>query len=487
MEHFINNLSIKWKILISAFAIFFFTIFISDAIFLYTIYKTLSGRNYLKNTRIARILTSEIQYSLYFNKIQFLKKYLSSNIKNYRVINGISIYNPEGKLIMNSGKIYAAHDTKGWISAYTGTTNHDKENGDKSILIRNINYNGKRLGLVAIKFNLKKEAEATDSRVFWVGVRFSLIALVFIALGLFMFYIITVIITKPLFEIKENIEKIKNGNYKISFKKRLNDEIGSVINAISSMALSIEEYTKKIDLVNKEKGELNCMAIMGEMSANIAHEVKNAIYIISSANAYISHETRNKLVLEVTNIINNEVKRLDKMTVDFLSFSRQRNPELVLVNINELIDDSIRILKLEIGNLKIKLIKEFQEDLPMIKGDPELLKQVITNLIINAMDKTYNSENKIIEIKTILRDDFINIEITDNGEVIPEENIEKILKPFFTTKKNGSGLGLPISMRIIKLHGGTINVYSKDNKTAFIVAIPKAFRVPKNEENIIDR
>ncbi|MDA8053836.1 MAG: ATP-binding protein, partial [Deltaproteobacteria bacterium] len=459
---FIKNLSIKWKILVSAFAIFFFTIFISDAVFLYTIYKTLSGRHYLKNTRIARILISEIQYSLYFNKIQFLKKYLKSNIKNYRIIKGISIYNPEGKLIMNSGKLSAAHNPA-----------NDKENGDESVLIRNIDYGSKRLGLVAIKFNLKKEIEATNNRVFWVGVRFSLIALIFIVLGLFMFYIITVIITKPLLEIKENIEKIKNGNYKISFKKRLNDEIGSVISAISSMALSIEEYTKKIDLANKEKNELNCMAIMGEMSANIAHEVKNAIYIISSANAYISHETRNKIVLEVTNIINNEVKRLDKMTVDFLSFSRQRNPELVSVNINRLIDDSVRILKLEIDNLNIKLIKEFQEDLPIIKGDPELLKQVILNLIINAMDKTYNTGNKIIEIKTILRDDFINIEIIDNGEVIPEENIEKILKPFFTTKKNGSGLGLPISMRIIKLHGGTINVYSKDNKTSFVLAIPK--------------
>ena len=462
MKHFIKNLSIKWKILVSAFAIFFFTIFISDAVFLYTIYKTLSGRHYLKNTRIARILISEIQYSLYFNKIQFLKKYLKSNIKNYRIIKGISIYNPEGKLIMNSGKLSAAHNPA-----------NDKENGDESVLIRNIDYGSKRLGLVAIKFNLKKEIEATNNRVFWVGIRFSLIALIFIVLGLFMFYIITVIITKPLLEIKENIEKIKNGNYKISFKKRLNDEIGSVISAISSMALSIEEYTKKIDLANKEKNELNCMAIMGEMSANIAHEVKNAIYIISSANAYISHETRNKIVLEVTNIINNEVKRLDKMTVDFLSFSRQRNPELVSVNINRLIDDSVRILKLEIDNLNIKLIKEFQEDLPIIKGDPELLKQVILNLIINAMDKTYNTGNKIIEIKTILRDDFINIEIIDNGEVIPEENIEKILKPFFTTKKNGSGLGLPISMRIIKLHGGTINVYSKDNKTSFVLAIPK--------------
>ena len=462
MKYFIKNLSIKWKILVSAFAIFFFTIFISDAVFLYTIYKTLSGRHYLKNTRIARILISEIQYSLYFNKIQFLKKYLKSNIKNYRIIKGISIYNPEGKLIMNSGKLSAAHNPA-----------NDKENGDESVLIRNIDYGSKRLGLVAIKFNLKKEIEATNNRVFWVGVRFSLIALIFIVLGLFMFYIITVIITKPLLEIKENIEKIKNGNYKISFKKRLNDEIGSVISAISSMALSIEEYAKKIDLANKEKNELNCMAIMGEMSANIAHEVKNAIYIISSANAYISHETRNKIVLEVTNIINNEVKRLDKMTVDFLSFSRQRNPELVSVNINRLIDDSVRILKLEIDNLNIKLIKEFQEDLPIIKGDPELLKQVILNLIINAMDKTYNTGNKIIEIKTILRDDFINIEIIDNGEVIPEENIEKILKPFFTTKKNGSGLGLPISMRIIKLHGGTINIYSKDNKTSFVLAIPK--------------
>ncbi|RZD14844.1 MAG: sensor histidine kinase [Candidatus Acidulodesulfobacterium ferriphilum] len=462
MEHFIKNLSIKWKILISAFAIFFFTIFLSDAVFLYTIYKTLSGRHYLKNTRIARILISEIKYSLYFNKIRFLKKYLKSNIKNYRIIKGISIYNPEGKLIMNSGKLYAAHNP----------VNDKKKDG--SVLIRNIDYGGKILGLVAIKFNLKKEIEATNNRVFWVGVRFSLIALIFIALGLFMFYIITVIITKPLLEIKENIEKIKNGDYKISFTKRLNDEIGSVISAISSMALSIEDYTKKIDLVNKEKNELNCMAIMGEMSANIAHEVKNAIYIISSANAYISHETRNKIVLEVTNIINNEVKRLDKMTVDFLSFSRQRNPELVPVNINRLIDDSVRILKLEIDNLNIKLIKEFQEDLPVIKGDPELLKQVILNLIINAMDKTYNAGNKIIEIKTVLRGDFINIEIIDNGEVIPEENIEKILKPFFTTKKNGSGLGLPISMRIIKLHGGTINVYSKDNKTAFVLVIPKA-------------
>ena len=462
MEHFIKNLSIKWKILISAFAIFFFTIFLSDAVFLYTIYKTLSGRHYLKNTRIARILISEIKYSLYFNKIRFLKKYLKSNIKNYRIIKGISIYNPEGKLIMNSGKLYAAHNP----------VNDKKKDG--SVLIRNIDYGGKILGLVAIKFNLKKEIEATNNRVFWVGVRFSLIALIFIALGLFMFYIITVIITKPLLEIKENIEKIKNGDYKISFTKRLNDEIGSVISAISSMALSIEDYTKKIDLVNKEKNELNCMAIMGEMSANIAHEVKNAIYIISSANAYISHETRNKIVLEVTNIINNEVKRLDKMTVDFLSFSRQRNPELVPVNTNRLIDDSVRILKLEIDNLNIKLIKEFQEDLPVIKGDPELLKQVILNLIINAMDKTYNAGNKIIEIKTVLRGDFINIEIIDNGEVIPEENIEKILKPFFTTKKNGSGLGLPISMRIIKLHGGMINVYSKDNKTAFVLVIPKA-------------
>ncbi len=430
----------------------------SDSIFLYTIYKTLSYRNSLKNEKLAEIIVTPLKRLLYFKNIKFTKNYLSG-ISKYRNIEGLSLYDLKGNLILSFGE--------------NGNKNSYKKG--KGLYFKKLSYNGERLGTLFIKFNLKEELNRVNVRVFWVGIRFLVIATGFIALGLFMFYLITVLLTKPLSEIKENIEKIKNGNYNIVFKSRPNDEIGNVINAINLMAQAIENYIKKIDLINKEKNELNCMAVMGEMSAYIAHEVKNTIYVISSANAYISGETRNKIVIEFTNIIDKEIKRLNRMTLDFLSFTRQRSPELTAVDINKLINESLRVSEFELSNLSIKLIKDLSDNIPFINGDPELLKQVILNLIVNAIDAIYESDaskNRIIEIRTKVKNGFVNIEVGNSGQSISKENLDNIFKPFFTTKNTGSGLGLSISLRIVKLHGGTIDVYSDENKTVFTITIP---------------
>ena len=476
MFNFIKNLSIKWKILSSAFIIFFFTIFISDGIFLLTIYKTLYYRNSFKNERLAEVIASSLKYPLYTKKAEFIKNYLSDIIKHRKIegkIEGLILYDAKGDYVISSGNYFSGNKFD----------SHDNNNADKrgsGLLLKHLNYNGKNLGTLAVKFNLKKELNGVKVRVFWVGIRFLVIAAGFIAIGLFMFYMITVFLTKPLSEIKKNIEEIKSGNYKINFRSKFNDEIGSVINAINSMAYAIEDYMKRIDSINKEKNELNCMAIMGEMSANIAHEIKNAIYIISSANNYIAHETKNKIVEEFAGIINNEVNRLNRMTIDFLSFSRQRSPELTPLDINKLINDSLSISKFELSNFNIKLIKDLGSNIPIINGDPELLKQVILNLIVNAIDATCaaNSsaavefKNKVIKIRTMVKNGYLNIHIENNGQPIAKENMENIFKPFFTTKNAGSGLGLPMSLRIIKLHGGTIDVQSDKKRTVFNVIIP---------------
>ncbi len=463
MVEFIKNLSIKWKILVSAFVIFFFTIFASDGIFLYTIYKTLNYRNSLKNEKLVKITVKPLAQLLYLRRIKFAKDYLicvykHKTIGQYRNIKGLSLYDLKGQPIFNCGTIY------------------DKNSRNNGLYYKKLSYNGEKLGTLLIRFNLESELNGVRTRVFWVGIRFLIIAVGFIALGLFMFYMITVFLTKPLSEIKENIEKIKNGHYKITFKSRPKDEIGSVINAINSMAQATEAYIKKIDLMNKEKNELNCMAVMGEMSAHIAHEVKNTVYVISSANTYISNETHNKIVIELTNIIDNEVKRLNKMTMDFLGFTRQRSPELTAVNINKLINESLRISKLELSNLNIKLIKDLCDDnIAFINGDPELLKQVILNLIVNAIDAIYivdQPKNKVIKICTKIKGDFVSIEVENSGQQISKENLNNIFKPFFTTKNTGSGLGLSISQRIVKLHHGTIYVDSDENKTVFTITIP---------------
>lgn len=439
----------------------------SDGVFLYTIYKTLSYRNSLKDERLAEIVAAPLKHLLYLKKIKFIKNYLSGiyryrTIDKYRNIEGLSLYDLKGNLIFSRGKIY--NKNRG--------LSHKKRRG---LYFQKLSYNGGKLGTLFIRFNLKEELNGVKTRVFWVGIRFLVIAVGFIALGLFMFYMITVFLTKPLSEIKENIEKIKNGDYKIAFKSRPNDEIGNVINAINLMAQAIENYIKKIDSINKEKNELNCMAVMGEMSAHIAHEVKNTIYVISSANTYISNETKNKIVIEFTNIIDKEVKRLNRMTLDFLSFTRQRSPELTVVDINKLIKESLRVSELELSNLNIKLIKDLSDNIPLINGDPELLKQVILNLIVNAIDAIYAagaSKNKVIEIRTKVKNGFVNIEVGNSGQPISTENLGNIFKPFFTTKNTGSGLGLSISLRIVKLHGGTIDVYSNESKTVFTIIIP---------------
>ena len=504
ISHAIKNLSIKWKILIGAFAVFFFTIFISDGVFLYTIYKTLSYRNYVNDERLADSLIPEIAYSLYYNKASnagYIKKNLQYDIKNYKIIKGIGLYNYKGKLTEKCGVLYGDYKTiitnkknnkdNGYNSEliniiknmevqftlmgtnFYGYKGYKKSSMQYPMLIKKIKYGGKQLGFVSIEFNLKKEIKSTDNRVFWVGVRFMSIALFFVAAGLIIFYYISSIITNPLNDIKENIKKIKEGDYDINFDKRFNDEIGDVMDALGSMALSIKEYIAEVESMNKEKNELYCMAVMGELSANIAHEVKNAIYVISSANEYISQETKNKIVLEFTGIINKEVKRLNKMSVEFLSFAKQRNPVFAAVDINKLLEDSIRILKFEAENSKIKLIqKNIDYNLPPVRADAEMLKQVILNLIINAIDKKYRSDNKLIEIRVFSKRGFVNIEIADNGEPITAENIWKIFNPFFTTKNAGSGLGLPISLRIVKLHGGNIKVFSEEGKTVFTIIIP---------------
>jgi signal transduction histidine kinase len=509
LAHALKNLSIKWKILIGAFAVFFFTIFISDGVFLYTIYKTLSYRNYVNDERLADSLIPEIAYSLHYNKssgAEYIKKNLLYDIKNYKIIKGIGLYNDNGKLTQKCGTFYGNYgktitpDKKNKNNTYSGYNSgliniiknmevqftlmgtnfygykgYRKSSMQYPVLIKKIEYGGRQLGFVSIEFNLKREIKSTDNRVFWVGIRFMSIALFFVAAGLIIFYYISSIITNPLIDIKENIKKIKEGDYDINFDKRFNDEIGGVMDALSSMALSIKKYISEIESINKEKNELHCMAVMGELSANIAHEVKNAIYVISSANEYISQETKNKIVLEFTGIINKEVKRLNKMSVEFLSFAKQRNPVYAAVDINKLLEDSIRILKFEAANSKIKLIqKNIDYSLPPVQADAEMLKQVILNLIINAIDKKYGTDNKLIEITAFLKGGQVNIEIADNGEPISAENIKKIFNPFFTTKNSGSGLGLPISLRIMKLHGGSIKVFSEEDKTAFIIIIPAA-------------
>jgi signal transduction histidine kinase len=172
-----------------------------------------------------------------------------------------------------------------------------------------------------------------------------------------------------------------------------------------------------------------------------------------------------------------EIQRIEFLMRDVLYFARPRKPRFDLVNINMVLDTAITFsLKKDTGllrNKSIKVIKEFDENLPGTMADLMQLQQVFMNLLINAVESM--KKGGVITIKTHYEpsDNSIQISIADTGKGIKNELKEKIFEPFFTTKPKGTGLGLPITKRLIEQHGGSIQVENHlEGKTTFMITLP---------------
>ncbi|NPA53887.1 MAG: two-component sensor histidine kinase [Aquificae bacterium] len=251
------------------------------------------------------------------------------------------------------------------------------------------------------------------------------------------------------------------------FKKYSGDEIQQLTLSFYMMVSSLQDYLNKLEKAHKERETLNCMATMGEMSAKIAHEVKNALYAIGNAANYLRHNIDNELVREFSGIIKNEVNRLNELTVSFLNFSKLIEPKFEKGNLNKEVKHSVELLKEDFEDEGIKVVYDFDENIPEFEFDKNLIRQVIFNLVLNSLDalKEKNVKEKYIKISTRYikkkNDKIVLLFVEDNGIGIKEEHKEKIFKPFFTTKQKGTGLGLPMVYKIIYSHNGIINMQSR--------------------------
>ncbi|MCX7760152.1 MAG: ATP-binding protein [Hydrogenothermaceae bacterium] len=263
------------------------------------------------------------------------------------------------------------------------------------------------------------------------------------------------------------------------FKENSGDEIHQLSYSFIIMVASLNDFIKKLEEAHKERETLSCMAAMGEMSARLAHEIKNALYSISNAASYIKQNTDDKTIKDFGRVIKDEANRLNEITISFLNFSKLLDPKFEDKDINQTILESVELLKYDCEDEDIMLSLVLDSNLKSVKHDPNLIKQVIFNLVINSIDaikeKGTNQIDKItIKTYKIKKDnDYVRLEVEDNGIGIKRENLESIFKPFFTTKQRGTGLGLSIVYKIIHAHGGNITVESEYGQyTKFIIEIP---------------
>jgi nitrogen fixation negative regulator NifL len=263
----------------------------------------------------------------------------------------------------------------------------------------------------------------------------------------------------------------------------LQDESGQIIGTLGVFKDLTEKKKLEEELIKTQAHlvEVGKLRALGELVAGVAHEVNNPLM---AADAFL-HVIRENLAKEDENqkrleLIQQCNERIAKIINHLLHFSRQSKFAFRKVDINELIENALMITGQQLLNHGIRLLKTFSPNLPKIWGDANQLEQVFLNLIANAKDAMERSDRKrelTITTSLLHHNGWNDIEILvrDTGTGIPQDDVEKIFEPFFSTKEvgKGTGLGLSICYGIIEAHGGRIEVESKlEEGTTFRVILP---------------
>ncbi|HOF14481.1 MAG TPA: ATP-binding protein, partial [Spirochaetota bacterium] len=248
-------------------------------------------------------------------------------------------------------------------------------------------------------------------------------------------------------------------------------------------ALSIETYNN-LELLKKEMEKIRHrqeaivesekLAAIGRIASHIAHEIRNPLVTVGGYSRRIL-QTANAQQIDIqkikkaAQIIMTETERLEKILANVMDFTRPSPFLLRFNNINEIIDDTASLLSNLFQERRVELSLQLQE-VPLIKSDFNQMKQVMLNLLQNALDAT--PPYGIVEVKTYSDDKKVYIEVSDTGSGIVEEDIYRIFEPFYTTKTTGVGLGLAIVKKIISDHNGDIKVINKERGAVFTISIP---------------
>lgn len=235
--------------------------------------------------------------------------------------------------------------------------------------------------------------------------------------------------------------------------------------------------------VEEEKRRLDRLASLGEMAANVAHEVRNPLASIKASMLMLrddlshDHASLPDEAQESVTVVLDEVERLDAIVRDLLSFARPRQLHCIRCNIAELCDRVLELLK----NICLEThvaVRRIYEDVPPLWIDMGQMEQVLINLCTNAIQAMPDGGVLTVSCHKY-NDDWIDIAIGDTGMGIPPQQAERIFQPFFTTKAHGIGLGLAITRRLVEDHGGSIHVEGQPGSGAtIIVRLPARSNMP---------
>lgn len=284
-------------------------------------------------------------------------------------------------------------------------------------------------------------------------------------------------VKQPLQILSSKMAQVEGGDLTVTLVPQGEDEVSRLVVSFNSMVDRLRMANDELQSCHYQQMErVDRLASVGEMSAGIAHEIKNPLAAISGAITVLSDDfAKDDPRRDVVSQILEQIARLDKAATDLLFFGRPGKPSFDYVDTNELLKNTMFFISQHPEARNVHQSKEFTRNLPPVWVDEKQLQQVFFNVIINAIQAMKDGGTLMLQTDLVEKDgrEFVRVLIGDSGPGIKAEDLENIFTPFFTTKTQGTGLGLAICRQLMEQQEGTLTVKSRLGEgTRVVINLP---------------
>ncbi|OPL16937.1 MAG: hypothetical protein AVO38_07100 [delta proteobacterium ML8_D] len=306
------------------------------------------------------------------------------------------------------------------------------------------------------KVHVVYTASGIDELLDKLRTRYAVAVIGLAAIGLLAFSFFSRSLVAPLKELVKASRIVARGDLNARVKPGSLPETNELAEAFNHMLASLDESRRSLEQTYQEMIQQKALAEVGHFALTVAHEVKNPLGIIKGAldilkKEDIDHEVKSTMI----EYVDDEIRRLNRLIQDFLDFSRPRKPVFEKVELNSLMKELLQRLRLEWEEKGVYIDTDVSEEKCLSQADPDMLSQALLNVIKNACEAC-DGDGRVSVKSSISHYNWIT-QIADTGEGMDKETQEKALEPFYTTKAQGTGLGLAYAARVIEIHGGEIS------------------------------
>jgi len=286
--------------------------------------------------------------------------------------------------------------------------------------------------------------------------------------------VLTYQVQRPMVELQEKIAEVGEGNLEVtvSFANR-NDEIGDLGRNFNRMVEQLRESREEIERLHRtQMSRAEHLATLGELATGLAHEIRNPLAGIAGVIEIIGRDLPSTSPARaVVKDVRQEIAQINHILNDLLQTARPHPPQIRKSDLNTTVEHAVMLARQQALSKPIEIVLTKSSDLPEIEHDSDQIHQVLLNLLLNSIQAIDGKGT--IEVKLKLQGSLAAIVVADSGRGISPEHLPNIFRPFYTTKGDGTGLGLSLARRIVEEHHGRIEVTSSVGKgSKFVVLLP---------------